>query len=255
MEPLILVRLAGAGVVALAAVVLVSGIRMRRHRRRLILMGGRHGMGLLQGKLHENALAHARRFRSRQHRVRLKDILVGEDDEGKFYFALRTIDRRRHHVLFALNEKPNPIEEFHVLPKPAAAKSKAKPRRWRWRGDRVRAGTDWVLDLRWASPRSRWLDGHSLGVAARVLSQTAKLGEEAGAVPMGVEIHGRLLLIHSCEPLRGEQIDRFADDAIRLRRHILQFVRSVEGKLGERPGAITSRGISSSGGRRVTLYR
>jgi hypothetical protein len=87
-----------------------------------------------------------------------------------------------------------------------------------------------------------------------VLSQTAKLGEEPGAVPMGVEIHGRLLLIHSCEPLRGDQLDRFADDSIRLRRQILQFVRSVEGKLNDRSSGSGPRGIRSSGSSRVINY-
>jgi hypothetical protein len=251
LETLTLLRLVGVGLAAVAAAILVSGIRVRRHRRRLILMGARHGMGLLQGKPHESSLARARRFRNRQYRVRLKDVLVGDDDEGRFHFALRSFGRHRHHVLFALNEKPNPVEEFHVLPHPAA-ESKAK--RLRLRRPRIRPGSDWVLDLHWASPRSRWLDGHSLGVAARVLSQTAKLGEEPGAVPMGVEIHGRLLLVHSCEPLRGDQLDRFADDAIRLRRQILQFVRSVEGKLGDRPGGSGPRGIRSSGGSRVINY-
>ena len=207
-------------------IVLVAAVRYRRHRERLARIGARHSLGLASGPCPGGLLEKAGRYQGRDRKVRLKDVLVGRADSANTFLARRSVGRHRHVLLcFELGRSAR-LEGFYVVPEMAR------------RSDESR------LCLRWRAPREQWNDEVALSMAARVMYNLSVVGERPDASPLGLEIRGSRVWIHSHRTLRGDALEHFVNDAMRLRALLLKSLErasDVGRRSGRTPAATTSR--------------
>lgn len=196
-----------AALVGLALLILVSAIRYRRHQGHLARIGESRSMVPMDGDCPPAVLEKAARFAGRDRRVKLKDLLIGRGESANVFLAQRRVGRRAHHLLcFDLSGSAR-VEGFHVRPERAAK------------------GKRHDLCLHWRAPRDHWGDERSLSMAARIMYNLASVEDSTGEVPLGLEVRGSRVWIHSHRPLRGKELDKFVEKAFRLRA-LLQ--KSVE---------------------------
>jgi hypothetical protein len=211
-----------------AAVILSSSIRMRRNRQKLATLAHLHGLRRADEKQKFAAIPLANVYAGRQREIKLSDMVIGQDNGGRFFVARRRFDLHRDQVLFFETQDETRVADFHFFPYRETA--------WSWRRllpEARQSRDDWKHRLEWSSSRSRWSDTGSLGFGARVAGHAARMSDDFEAALLGVEIHDRKILIHSAGVLGGEQLERFFGDSILLRRAILNAMRHAHSRAAE----------------------
>lgn len=244
-----ILQLSFGALAVIATVVLLTGMRARRHEELIRTLADKYSLGRLQLRGTTDLAGRARRFRNRDLDARLKEILVREDDHGRFYLARRHLGRRRwHQVLFFEVDETAYLRGFCVVPVAPAS----PPRFARGRRRARERRTDWDLHLHWVAPRSHWSEERALSMGARVLYHMADVGASEGSVMLGLDVHERQVVIHSRDGLADGELDRFFADAIRLRRLLLASLRHASTM---RPGRRTPSGEIGSPQQPLTLRR
>lgn len=215
--------IAQAGLVVLGVgglIVLVAAIRTRRHRERLARIGSRHSLGLATGPCPPALLDRAGRFEGRDRKVSLADVMVGRGDSAGVFLARRKVGRHRHVLLGFELGSGSRLEGFFV--RPARERRDAQPE----------------LSLQWRAPQSQWNDQRALSMAARAMYSLATVGDRPDARPLGMEIRGARVWIHSRRVLRGAALEHFVNDAMRLRALLLKSLErtnDIEQRSGRTP--------------------
>jgi len=207
-----------------------SAFITRRHRKQLDELAKRYSLARVEGEVRKSAHAMAGRFGRRQRRVRLSDVYMGEDEDGRFYLARRRIGRHRQQILFFDLESTSRISEFHIQPLP-------EPKLRKGVIVKTRSENDWTLRLDWRGRRSQWADESSLGFGARIVGHVARLGAKPGATMLGVEVHDHWVLVHSLHALRGNQLNRCFQDTLQLRRLVMAARHRMEAHATRRMGS------------------
>ena len=198
----------GLVVAALGGViVLVAAARHRRHRDHLARIAVRCSMNLTTGPCPASILDKAGRYRRRNRKVVLRDLIVGLGESQGSFLARRKVGRRSHQLLFFELSSSSRLDSFCVLP------------------ESVSGSDQHEFSLQWRAPQSQWNDERALSMAARVMYNLSSVGNKGGATPLGLEVKGRRIWIHSHRTLRGKELDRFVDDAIRLRQLLLKSLQ------------------------------
>jgi hypothetical protein len=195
----------GLGVLALA-------IQHRVRRKSLVRIAKKHALGLQTGTPPRTLVKHASRYLGRERRTKVADVLAGCDEDGEFFSLRRKFGRVRHQLLFFELQETARIDGFHVRPEKARGHS---------------PGLE--LNLHWKAPGAQWSDERALSMAARVLHNLAAVSERPGAHPMGVELKGRRIWIHSLSTLHGDGLDRFLSDGLLLRKLLLKSLKRASG--------------------------
>jgi hypothetical protein len=217
-------QLALGALAIVATVVLLVGLRIRRHADLVRNLAAKYSLARVRGRAVTELADRVRRYRGTQHKVKLKDVLAREDEHGRYVLARRRIGRLRHQILFFEVEDTVYLRGFHVVPVPPNRPRFSWLRRWRRTKARERR-TDWDLHLHWTAPRSHWTEERALSMGARVLYHMAEIGESERATMLGVEVHERQVFIHSRGRVPDADLDRFISDAMRLRRLLLASLR------------------------------
>ena len=209
------------------AVILILAVRTRRYRQRLATLATLHGMRRGDAKTQFHVQPMARILDGRTREFSLGDLLVGEDDNGRFYFLRRRLDLYRDQILCFESSESTLVSNFRFTPS-------RQP--WNWR-DLFRRGSRNAKhveqELRWTANRARWADPASLGFGARVVGHVARISGESGSVPLTVEIHDSKILVHSSGSPKGQELDRFFNCALQLRRAILNAQRHAHARAAE----------------------
>lgn len=213
--------IAQIGLVVLAAgglTVLLAAMRYRRHREHLARICAKHQLGIATGPCPSGLLEKAGRYRGRDRKVSLHDVLVGRGESAGAFLARRKVGRRQHMLLcFELGSSSH-LEGFCVRPE-------------------SRRGAQQELSLQWRAPRTQWNDERALSMAARVMYNISVVGERNDAAPLGLEIRGSRVWVNSRKPLRGAPLDHFVNDAMRLRALLLKSLERTN-DLGRRSGRL-----------------
>lgn len=184
------------------AVVLVAARRFRKHRAILERVGARHCLAIASKSSHAALAAKVGRFEGRDVDAKLGHVLCGRGESAGVILADRNVANTTHTLLFFSLERPAPLDGFFVRPE---------------EGDE--------LQLHWRGPRTTWNDQRALSMGARVMYNLATVGEREGSRPLGLEVQGDRVWIHSPERLRGAALESFVNDAMRLRTMLM---RSLE---------------------------
>jgi hypothetical protein len=189
-------------------------------------------MSLADGKCSPSTVEKAARFHGREHRVSLSDVIIGHGESRNAFLARRRVGRRRHQLLFFELSSSSRLDGFFVRPESVSKSDQPE------------------LSLSWRAPQSQWNDERALSMAARVMYNLSRVGERDGATPLGLEVKGRRVWIHTKGTLRGDKLDRFVEDAMRLRRLLLMSLERANDV--SRPATRVESGPASS---RVSVVR
>lgn len=199
---IVLVIVAGA-----AVLVLVAAARHRKHRARLAQIAVRHAMTLSTGSGPASLVEKAGRFQGRAAKARLRDLLSGHGENLGCFLAYRRVGRTSHQLLYFELGGSSHLDGFFVMPE---ADTRAK-------------GHDFLLQ--WRAPQAQWSDERALSMAARVMHGLSRASDRSGATPLGIELAGRKVWIYSRRSLRGDALERFVEDAMRLRQLLLKSLQ------------------------------
>jgi hypothetical protein len=211
-----------------AAGILSSAVRTRRRRQRIATLAQLHGLRRADAKQQFALTPHASILAGRSREFKIDDVLVGEDDDGRFFLARRTIDLYQDHTLLFEAPDETRVSDFRFYPH--------RESRWNWRDlipGRRAPRDEWKHRLEWTAKRSRWSDAGSLGFGARVVGHAARMCDQPDAILMGVEIHDSRVLIYSPGALGAEELERFFSDSTLLRRAILNAMRHAHSRAAE----------------------
>ena len=142
------------------------------------------------------------------------------------FLARRKVGRSRHQVLFFELSSSSRLDGFYVRPESGSSSDRHE------------------LALHWRAPQTQWNDERALSMAARVMYNLSRVGERDGATPLGLEVKGRRVWVHSRGTLPGEKLDRFVEDAMRLRRLLLMSLERANEV--SRPVARSHSGATST---------
>jgi hypothetical protein len=224
----LIVQIGLALVFMASAAILSSSVRTRKNRQKLATLAHLHGLRRADEKQKFAAIPLANIHAGRPREIKLDDVVVGEDDGGRFFIARRRFDLYCDHVLFFETGEETRVADFHFFP--------YRETTFSWRRllpASKQARDEWKHRLEWSASRSRWSDTGSLGFGARVVGHAARMSDDFEAVLLGVEIHDTKILIHSTGRLGGEQLERFFGDSILLRRAILNAMRHAHTRAAE----------------------
>lgn len=189
-------------VVGGGTLVLMASHRFRRHRKILERIGEKHSLTIAPRPLRSSLSTKAGRFEGQDAEAKLDHVMVGRGESKGVILADREIAGQKHSVLYFELDRAAHLDGFFVRPE---------------------AGDE--LQLRWRAPRSTWNDQRALSMGARVMFNLATVGDREGATPIGLEVQDDRVWIHTRERLRGDVLDAFAGDAMRLRTMLM---RSLE---------------------------
>jgi hypothetical protein len=187
--------------------VLVAAVLHRRHRKHLARIAARCSMSLTTGPCPASLLEKAGQYRSQKRKVVLSDVIVELGESRNSFLARRRVGRRSHQLLYFELGNSSRLDGFCVLP------------------ESVSGSDQHEFSLQWRAPQSQWNDQRALSMAARVMYNLSHVGDRGKATPLGLEVKGRRVWIHSSRPLRGQDLDRFVDDATRLRQLLLKSLQ------------------------------
>jgi hypothetical protein len=195
----------GLAVLAISGLlVLVLAMRYRRHRAQLARIGAKHALGLATGPCPPSLLEKAGRYEGRDRKASLTEVLVGRGDSTGVFLARRRMGRRRDMLLcFDLGSSAH-LEGFFVRPENPGRDGKHD------------------LCLQWRAPHGQWNDERALSMAARAMYNLSVVGDRKGAAPLGLEIRGPRVWVHSRSALRGAELEHFVNDSMRLRALLLK---------------------------------
>lgn len=211
-----LIALAIASVLALIASALY-----RRHRAHLTRLAARHSMSLTRGKSPVRYVEMAGRLRGNDRKASVSDLMLGRGEEDGLFFARRKIGRVHQQLLYFELESSAHLDGFYVVPAAPQAKGEAR------------------LSLHWCASRTQWSDEKALSMAARVMYNVSSLGNGGSQPAIGVEVKGRRVWIHSLRKLRGADLDRFFEDAMRLRQLLRKSLERTNG-IASKSGRVRS---------------
>ena len=198
--------LCASGCAGLLAVALVH----RRNRAHLLRLAARHSMSLTQGTSPAKYAQLAGRYRGVDRKASLSGLMLGGTDDGLLCGA-RKMGRTRQQFLYFELDGTARLDGFFVTPESRAEK------------DGVR------LTLHWTASRAQWGDQSALSMAARVMYSISSLGTRDDGPQFGVELQGRKVWVHSLRTLRGEDLDRFVDDSMKLRQLLRKSLERANG--------------------------
>jgi hypothetical protein len=187
--------------------ILVAAALHRRHRKHLARIAARCSMSLTTGPCPPTLLEKAGQYRSQKRKVVLSDVIVELGESRNSFLARRRVGRRSHQLLYFELGGSSRLDGFCVLPEP------------------VPGSDQHDFSLHWRAPQSQWNDERALSMAARVMYNLSHVGDRGKATPLGLEVKGRRVWIHSLRSLRGQDLDRFVEDAIRLRQLLLKSLQ------------------------------
>lgn len=187
-------------------------------------------MNVSEGEVAPSLIDKAGHYAGRKRGAKLRDILVGHGESQGSFFARRRIGASSHQLLYFELGGSSHLDGFYVLPGPATGEK------------------DHDFLLQWRAPQSQWNDERALSMAARVMHGLSRVGDRSGAAALGIELSGRKVWIYSRRSLRGEELDRFADDAMRLRQLLLRSLQRAN-----EVSRSSSRGLPSAGSAPVTV--
>ena len=187
--------------------VLVAAVMHRRHRKHLAHIAARCSMSLTTGPCPATLLEKAGQYRSQKCKVVLSDVIVELGERRGSFLARRRVGRRSHQLLYFELGSSSRLDGFCVLP------------------ETVSGSDQHEFSLHWRAPQSQWNDERALSMAARVMYNLSHVGDGGKATPLGLEVKGRRVWIHSSRPLRGHQLDRFVNDSILLRQLLLRSLQ------------------------------
>jgi hypothetical protein len=218
---------AGLVLIALTCLLLlVSAVLNRRHRAHLARIAAKHSMSLVSGVVPAVYADKAGRHQGSDRKASLADLILGSGATDGLFFALRRIGRTRQQLLYFELETSASLESFYVVP--AGQETSGESR----------------LSLHWCATRNQWSNEKALSMAARIMYSVSSLGSRGSMPEIGVEVQGRKVWIHSLRRLRGADLDRFVEDALRLRqllRKSLERTRGISQRSGKTPAVSNSR--------------
>ena len=134
-------------------------------------------------------------------------MIVGLGQTNSSFLARRKVGRRSHQLLYFELSSSSRLDGFCVLP------------------EIVSGSKQHEFSLEWRAPQNQWNDERALSMAARVMYNLSHVGNRIEATPLGLEVKGRRIWIYSHRALRGQDLDRFVDDATRLRQLLLKSLQ------------------------------
>ena len=206
-----LIAKATLAVVAFVAVsALVAAFFHRRRRAHLLRLASRHSMSLTSGPAPRKYSELSGRFRGTARKVSVSGLMLGSSDDGLFAVT-RRIGRVRQQLLYFELGSTAHLDRFFVVPETVKGERGAQ------------------LNLHWSGTKAQWNDEKALSMSARVLYGVSSLGSGGAPPELGVEVQGHRVWIHSMRAVRGADLDRFMDDAMRLRQLLRKSLERTNG--------------------------
>jgi len=197
-------------VASVAAFALVAAIFHRRRRAHLSRLASRHGMSLTVGACPKKYVELSGRFRGAARKASASGLMLGGSDDALFAIT-RRIGRVQQQLVYFELESSAHLDRFFVVPE-------------RKRGEKAAQ-----LVLHWSGTQAQWSDEKALSMSARVLYSLSSLGSRGVEPELGVEVQGHRVWIHSLRAVRGKDLDRFMDDAMRLRQLLHKSLERANG--------------------------
>jgi hypothetical protein len=230
LNPLLIV---GAGTfLGAAGVITVNVIRSRREavriarREQLVSMARRAGLEYVADRPRTEDLEAARWFRGVENEVEADGFLQGQDRNGRYWLARRTVAQVSHEVVgFQIRGDLN-VGRAYI--EPAVTAPSGSGTSWAKRLFSRSAPTPatvehWTVH-REASPQQIGDEGARNSID-RWVARLVPRGKSEGRMPVGLEVRDGLGWVFSVRPLEGARLQDFLDYALDLRGAVLQEVQ------------------------------
>lgn len=195
--------------------------RCAKRRDQLRNLGRRFGFDLLGPHVPADLVEAAARFRGDVHGVRLEEVMVGSDREGRYWLARRRVEGEEHQVMgFEIRGELN-VRGLHIEPRSTA---RPLPRWRRWVTRREAVNSRLRVHLRWEAEATRFEDEIARQAVDRWIAQIAASCSASGKTPVGLEVHGDRAWVHSLVPLEGVALVEFVRRGLETRRQVLDEV-------------------------------
>lgn len=216
----------GSGAVATLTGSIVKRSRsMTRQRRRdqLRSIARTNHLSLLDGDLPTHLNDRVRRHGSAESKLRVEDVLAGRDSDGSYYFGTRKGGDRDVQVLLFDANKDTRIDGLVLAPRRRGGTRRAI-RRW-FNNLLGRNGFDPIaLELYWSCRPADLIQEGLLERASAALRTVALASASSMDAPMGIMVDGRRIAIASERALGIKEYEAFIQEALHLRRQVLDAV-------------------------------
>jgi hypothetical protein len=218
--------LAGVAATLGAAAVVVYKLLLSRRRRQIELrreqmraLSRRHGLEFLGRHVPVELEAHATVFAEEASRVRLDEVLQGQDQSGRFRFARRKLEGHRQQILAFELRYPTGLRGLCIAPVVSAG-GRSLLGSW----SRRRRKGPVRMSLRWEAEPEQLRTRESLDYASEFLDEMSSTCEGPSALPMGLEIDDRRVVLFSLEALDGPTLAEFVRRSLHLRERIVRLL-------------------------------
>lgn len=216
----------GSGVAALLSWSIVKRSRAMSGQRRseqLRSIARSFHMSLLEGDLPKHLHDRVRRRGVAGPKIRVENVMAGRDSDGAFYFATRRGGDRDVQVLLFDATKDSRIDGLSLAPRRRGG-SRRSIRRW-FNKLFGRSEFDPIsMELNWCCRPSDLIQEGLLERSSAALRAVAMASAASADAPMGLEVDGRRIAISSEGVLGVRDYGAFVQEALHLRRQVLDAI-------------------------------